>query len=293
MTATNVSFEFFPPKSEAMEARLWDSVERLEPMQPRFVSVTYGAGGSTRDRTHRTVRRIAAETHLKPAAHLTCVAARRDEVLETARTYVAAGVNHIVALRGDPPSGMGETFTPHEDGFSSSVELVAALREDGLGASAPLDISVACYPEPHPESRGVESDIALLKEKEEAGATRAITQFFFEPDHYLRFVDRARAGGVTLPIVPGIMLQPNFSGLKRIAGLCGASLPSWLHERFDGLDNDPETRDLVTATVAADLCRALSDRGVFDFHFYTLNRAPLALATCRLLGLKPGTSKAA
>lgn len=287
MSALNASFEFFPPKTEAMEARLWESVERLEPMAPAFVSVTYGAGGSTRDRTHRTVKRIVENTQLAPAAHLTCVGAGREEVLSVARDYASAGVRHIVALRGDPPSGMGARFEPHPDGFAGSVELIEALREEAPDAGREFEISVACYPEPHPESQSVEADIALLKAKQDAGADRAITQFFFEPETYLRFVDKARAGGVTMPIVPGIMLQPNFRGLQKISGAVGASVPGWLVDLYDDLDDDAEMRDLVTANVAADLCRRLAEEGVSDFHFYTLNKAPLALSTCRLLGLKP------
>ncbi|MEO1476795.1 MAG: methylenetetrahydrofolate reductase [NAD(P)H] [Pseudomonadota bacterium] len=290
MSAPNVSFEFFPPKSETMEARLWEAVERLEPMQPGFVSVTYGAGGSTRDRTHRTVKRIAEETGLKPAAHLTCVSATKEDVLGVVSDYAEAGIRHIVALRGDPPTGMGTAFEPHPDGFESSVDLIAGISDTHSDA---FQISVGCYPEPHPESRGWDEDIALLKAKQDAGASRAITQFFFEPEIYLRFVERAEAGGVTMPIVPGIMLQANFEGLKRMAGMVQASLPAWLHERYDGLEEDAETRDLLTATIAADLCRQLADEGVNHFHFYTLNKAPLALSTCRLLGLRPRQAAAA
>lgn len=287
MKDVRVSFEFFPPKSEAMEARLWESVERLEPMAPRFVSVTYGAGGSTRDRTHAAVKRIVDRTSLAPAAHLTCVGASRDEVMSVAKDYADAGVRHIVALRGDAPEGMGARFEPHPDGFAGSVELIEALRADHPIPGRVFEISVACYPEPHPESRGLDADIALLKAKQDAGADQAITQFFFEPEVYLRFVDKARAGGVTMPILPGIMLQPNFVGLQKISGAVGASLPNWLCNLYDGLDQDAETRDMVTANVAVDLCQKLADEGVTDFHFYTLNKAPLALSTCRLLGLKP------
>jgi methylenetetrahydrofolate reductase (NADPH) len=287
MSALNISFEFFPPKSEAMEARLWESVERLEPMAPAFVSVTYGAGGSTRDRTHMAVKRIVDQTSLAPAAHLTCVGASRDEVMSVAKDYADAGVRHIVALRGDPPTGMGSKFEAHPEGFNGSVELIEALRSDHPIPDRVFEISVACYPEPHPESRGIEADIDLLKAKQDAGADRAITQFFFEPELYLRFVEKARAGGVTMPILPGIMLQPNFKGLQKISQAVGASVPDWLGELYDGLEDDSETRDLVTANVAVDLCRKLADEGVEDFHFYTLNKAPLALSTCRLLGLKP------
>jgi methylenetetrahydrofolate reductase (NADPH) len=288
-----VSFEFFPPKSDAMANRLWETVERLEPMAPAFVSVTYGAGGSTRERTHETVKRIAQETSLKPAGHLTCVSATKEEVLAVADQYWEVGVKHIVALRGDPPAGMGQAFEVHPGGFSDSVDLIRGLRAHRPELGKCFEISVSCYPELHPESRGWDAEIAFLKAKQDAGADRAITQFFFEPETYLNFLDKARAGGVTMPIVPGIMLQANFRGLQRISGLCGASIPDWLADLYEGLDDDEETRELVTANVAADLCRKLADQGVEDFHFYTLNRAGLALSTCRLLGLKPHPAKAA
>jgi methylenetetrahydrofolate reductase (NADPH) len=288
-----VSFEFFPPKSEGMSSRLWDTIKRLEPMAPDFVSVTYGAGGSTRERTHDTVRRIAAETSLRAAAHLTCVSATKEDVLAIAEEYWQAGVKHIVALRGDPPAGMGAKYEPHPGGFLDSVDLIRGLRAHRPELGKCFEISVSCYPELHPENKGWAAEIAYLKAKQDAGADRAITQFFFEPDVYFEFLDRARAGGVTLPIVPGIMLQPNFTGLKRISALCGASVPHWLERLYEGLEEDDETRDLVTATVAAELCHKLHERGVRDFHFYTLNRASLALSTCRLLGLKPKTAKAA
>lgn len=283
----NVSFEFFPPKSDKMEAKLWESVARLSPMAPRFVSVTYGAGGSTRDRTHATVAKIAEDTPLSPAAHLTCVSATKEDVLQVADDYWNAGVKHIVALRGDPQEGMGAKFQQHPGGFRDSVDLIEGLRSARPELGQVFDISVAAYPEPHPDSRGNDADIAFLKAKQDAGANRAITQFFFEPETYLRFLERARAGGVTMPILPGIMLQPNFNGLKRIAKLCNSTLPNWLHELYDGTEDDAETRDLITANVAAKLCDQLADQGVNDFHFYTLNKAGLALSTCRLLGLKP------
>ena len=291
--APRVSFEFFPPKSDAMAARLWETVERLEPMAPAFVSVTYGAGGSTRERTHDTVKRIAQETRLKPAGHLTCVSATKGDVLAVAEQYWQAGVKHIVALRGDPPAGMGAKFDVYPGGFRDAVDLVEGLRAHRPELGKCFEISVSCYPELHPESKGWDAEIAYLKAKQDAGADRAIMQFFFEPEVYLRFLEKARAGGVTMPIVPGIMLQPNFRGLQRISGLCGASIPDWLADLYDGLDTDEETRDLVTANVAADLCRKLQEEGVEDFHFYTLNRAGLALSTCRLLGLKPQPAKAA
>lgn len=283
----NVSFEFFPPKSDAMEARLWDSVARLEPMAPSFVSVTYGAGGSTRDRTSATVRRMAQETSLTPAGHLTCVSATRDEVLDVAQSYWEAGVKHIVALRGDPQAGMDAQFQQHPGGFRDSVELIEGLRAWRPELGRVFEISVACYPEQHPDSQGLGADIAFLKAKQDAGADRAITQFFFEVDNYLEFLERARAGGVTIPIVPGIMLQPNFKGLQKFAAAVNAKLPDWLHGLYQGTEDDPETRDLITANVAAELCHKLADEGVNDFHFYTLNKAGLALSTCHLLGLKP------
>ena len=276
-----------------MEERLWETVHRLEPINPAFVSVTYGAGGSTRGRTHDTVKRIAQETNLRPAGHLTCVSATKEEVLAVAEDYWQAGVKHIVALRGDPPEGMGARFEPHPGGFRNSIELVEGLRAHRPELGKCFEVSVSCYPELHPESQGWDAEIAFLKAKQDAGADRAITQFFFEPDVYFSFLERARAGGVTLPIVPGIMLQPNFNGLKKIAGLCGATLPAWLHDLYEGLDEDAETRELITANVAAELCQKLADQGVREFHFYTLNRAALALSTCHLLGARAKTARAA
>lgn len=281
-TDLSVSFEFFPPKSEAMETTLWTSIRRLEGLHPDFVSVTYGAGGSTRDRTHRTVRRIVDETQVKPAAHLTCVSATRGEVDAVIRDYWNSGIRHIVALRGDPPAGIGGRYTPPSDGYANAAELAAGIRAIG-----DFEISVGCYPEKHPESPDYGHDLDLLKAKIDAGASRAITQFFFEPDTFFRFRDRAAAAGITIPIVPGIMLQPNFNGLKRIAGLCNATIPDWMHAHYDGLDDQPDTRQLVTAHIAARLCEALNEGGVSNFHFYTLNRAELALSTCHLLGVKP------
>ncbi|MEM9939784.1 MAG: methylenetetrahydrofolate reductase [NAD(P)H] [Pseudomonadota bacterium] len=286
-SAPSVSFEFFPPKSDKMEAKLWESVARLSPMAPNFVSVTYGAGGSTRDRTQKTVAKIAQDTPLAPAAHLTCVSATKEEVLQVATEFWNAGVRHLVALRGDPPSGMGERFEQHPGGFRDSVDLVQGIRDYDIAPGARFEISVSCYPEKHPDSRGWDEDIAFLKAKQDAGADRAITQFFFEPEVYLGFLERARAGGVTMPIVPGIMLQPNFKGLCRMAKVVEASIPAWLHELYDGTEDDAETRDLITANVAVELCHKLADQGVEDFHFYTLNKAGLALSTCRMLGLKP------
>ena len=239
------------------------------------------------------MRRIASETTLRAAAHLTCVSATKEEVLAIAEEYWQAGVKHIVALRGDPPAGMGAKYEPHPGGFLDSVDLIRGLRAHRPELGKCFEISVSCYPELHPENRGWDAEIGYLKAKQDAGADRAITQFFFEPEVYFEFLERARAGGVTLPIVPGLMLQPNFTGLKRISALCGATVPHWLERLYDGLEEDDETRDLVTATVAAELCHKLHERGVRDFHFYTLNRASLALSTCRLLGLKPNSAKAA
>lgn len=286
-SAPNVSFEFFPPKTDKMEAKLWESVARLEPMAPNFVSVTYGAGGSTRDRTQQTVAKIAQDTRLAPAAHLTCVGATKEEVLQVATDFWHAGVRHLVALRGDPPEGMGAKFEQHPGGFKGSVDLIAGIRAYDIAPGARFEISVSCYPERHPDSLGWDEDIAFLKAKQDAGADRAITQFFFEPEIYLSFLERARAGGVTMPIVPGIMLQPNFKGLCRMAGVVEASIPDWLHELYEGTEDDAETRELITANVAVELCHKLAEEGVKDFHFYTLNRASLALSTCRMLGLKP------
>jgi len=285
--APNVSFEFFPPKTDKMEAKLWESVARLSPMAPKFVSVTYGAGGSTRDRTQKTVAKIAQDTPLSPAAHLTCVSATKDEVLQVATDFWNAGVRHLVALRGDPPEGMGAKFEQFPGGFRDSVDLIQGIRDYDIAPGARFEISVSCYPEQHPDSLGWDEDIAFLKAKQDAGADRAITQFFFEPDVYLNFLERARAGGVTMPIVPGIMLQPNFKGLARMAKVVEASVPQWLHDLYEGTEDDPEARELITANVATELCQKLSEQGVNDFHFYTLNRASLAISTCRLLGLKP------
>lgn len=287
-SAMKVSFEFFPPKNEDMEARLWESIGRLEPLNPHFVSVTYGAGGSTRDRTHRTVRRIVEETGMKPAAHLTCVSADCAEIDGVIRDYWDAGVRHIVALRGDPPEGIGEKYVPHEGGYANASDLAAAIKKIG-----DFEISVGCYPEKHPESPDYAYDIDLLKKKIDNGATRAITQFFFEADTYFRYVEKVRAAGIDIPIVPGIMLQPNFKGLKRMAGMCGSNMPQWMDELYEGLDDDPKTRELVTAHVAAELVSKLAEGGADQFHLYTLNRADLALSTCALLGVKPETQQAA
>ena len=278
-----VSFEFFPPKSDEAEANLWKAIQRLAPLGPAFVSVTYGAGGSTRERTHRTVSRILAETDLRPAAHLTCVEASRDEVDEVIRDYKASGVTHIVALRGDPPggSGIGGVYTPRADGYANATELTQAISRVGG-----FEITVGAYPEKHPESPSIQHDIDVLKAKVDAGATRAVSQFFFDMDAFLRFRDRVRTAGVTIPLIPGIMPVSNFAGLKRMCGSCGASLPDWLAAHFEGLDDDPETRKLIAASVAAETCARLQEEGFADFHFYTLNRADLVYAICRVLGVR-------
>jgi methylenetetrahydrofolate reductase (NADPH) len=277
----SVSFEFFPPASEAMEATLWESINRLAPLGPSFVSVTYGAGGSTRERTHATVARIVNETSVKPAAHLTCVAAAREEIDAIVRGYWDIGVRHIVALRGDPQDGPGAKFLPHPEGYANSAALVAGIRE-----VANFEISVATYPEGHPESVSANADIDVLKAKIDAGASRAITQFFFENEIYLRFVEKVRGRGIDIPIIPGIVPVQSFKQTAKFARRAGAAIPQWLADRFEGLDDDPQTRKLVAATVAAEQVLDLVDHGVRDFHFYTMNRADLVYAICHLLGLR-------
>ncbi|HKA74205.1 MAG TPA: methylenetetrahydrofolate reductase [NAD(P)H] [Xanthobacteraceae bacterium] len=283
-----VSFEFFPPKTEEMERTLWESISRLAPLAPSFVSVTYGAGGSTRERTHATVKRILAETALVPAAHLTCVAATCDDIDAVIRAYYEAGVRHIVALRGDPPGGAGERYAPHPGGYRNGADLVAGIRR-----IADVEVSVSAYPEKHPDSPSVEADIDMLKAKVDAGATRAMTQFFFENDLYFRYLERVRARGIRIPIVPGILPVQNFKQAKNFAARCGTTVPAWLAERFDGLDDDPATRKLIAAAVAAEQVLDLVDQGVTDFHFYTMNRADLVFAVCHLLGLRPETKREA
>lgn len=275
-----VSFEFFPPKSEKMEETLWQSIETLAPLRPRFVSVTYGAGGSTRERTHATVARIARETELTPAAHLTCVDASRGDIEEIARSYWDAGVRHIVALRGDPPRE-GERFRPHPDGYDCAATLV-----EGLAKVADFEISVAAYPEMHPDAENLDKELDYLKRKLDAGATRAITQFFFSPDTFLRFRDKAAAHGIDAPIVPGILPVTNFAQTKKFAGINGTDVPGWMARLFEGLEERPDARKLVAATVAAELCRRLYAGGVREFHFYTLNRAELSYAICHMLGMR-------
>ena len=283
----NVSFEFFPPKTEKMEEQLWSAIETLTPLAPKFVSVTYGAGGSTRERTHNTVARIAKETPLSAAAHLTCVAASKAEIDEVADAYWDAGVRHIVALRGDPPEA-GTKFMPHPQGYQGAAELVEGLRK-----RHPFEISVAAYPETHPDASCAQSDVDNLKRKLDAGATRAITQFFFEPETFFRFRDTASAAGITADIIPGIMPVSNFAAVQRMSAMCNTDVPGWMGKLFEGLDDLPAARQLVSATLAAELCRKLYAGGVRDFHFYTLNRAELSYAICHLLGLRPQLEKKA
>lgn len=280
MSDIRYSFEFFPPKTREMEARLWDSVERLSVLNPAFVSVTYGAAGSTRERTLGIVEKLAQTTKMNPAGHITCVGASRAEVDDVLKRYWAAGVRRIVALRGDAPDGAGAPYTPHPDGYAFASDLIAGARAIG-----DFDISVGCYPEVHPDAADMKAEIENLKRKFDAGAARAITQFFFEPDYYFRFLDAACDAGITQPIVPGVMLQSNFNGLSRMAKLCKTQIPDRIAALYDGLDDDVQTRDMVTAQVVAELCNKLRENGVKDFHFYTMNRANLSLATCRLLGV--------
>lgn len=275
-----VSFEFFPPKTDPMNETLWRSIQMLQPLQPRFVSVTYGAGGSTRERTHQTVSRIVKETGLAAAAHLTCVDASKAEIEDIARAYWDAGVRHIVALRGDPPEE-GRDYAPHPQGYTNAADLVAGLKK-----IAPFEISVACYPEVHPQADCPDSDLDNLKRKIDAGATRAISQFFFSADNFFRFRDRAAAAGIDAEIVPGILPVSNVAQTRKFAGLCGAEIPVWMDEMFEGLDALPAARQLIAATVAAELCGQLYAGGVRHFHFYTLNRAELAYAICHLLGVR-------
>ncbi|WP_343518666.1 methylenetetrahydrofolate reductase [Sphingomonas sp.] len=277
----DVSFEFFPPKTERMEETLWESIQTLSPLGPRFVSVTYGAGGSTRERTHNTVARIARETPIAAAAHLTCVEATREEIDAVAEEYWAAGVRHIVALRGDPPTA-GTKFVSPQGGYENAADLVAGLRR-----LHPFEISVAAYPECHPDSPDALHDLDNLKRKIDAGANRAITQFFFEPDTFLRFRDDAAAAGIDAEIVPGIMPVMNYASVVRMSAMCGTAVPAWMARLFEGLDEHPAARQLVAATLAAELCRKLYAGGVRQFHFYTLNRAELSYAICHLLGVRP------
>jgi methylenetetrahydrofolate reductase (NADPH) len=279
-----VSFEFFPPNTEKMEATLWDSVERLAPLSPDFVSVTYGAGGSTRERTHSIVSRIQKEKGIMAAAHLTCVGASKAEVKAVAEKYWSEGIRSIVALRGDPPGGQTK-YQAQSDGYAYAVDLVTALKK-----ITDFDISVAAYPEVHPEARSADADLDNLKRKVDAGASRAITQFYFEAETYLRFRDRAVAAGINVPIIPGILPVSNYNQVIKFAAMCGANVPEWMADLFIGLNDDPDTRQLVAATVVAEHCRVLQSEGVDKFHFYTLNRADLVYAICHILGIRPAAS---
>ena len=285
-TPPAVSFEFFPPQSEQAEATLWQSVDRLKGLHPRFVSVTYGADGSTRERTHNAVARLLRETSLTTAPHLTCVGADRGEIDDIAREYWDMGVRHLVALRGDPPKGT-KHYEPHAGGYAYASDLVAGLRN-----IADFEISVAAYPEVHPEARDADADLENLKRKLDAGATRAITQFFFDVDVFLHFRDRCAAAGIDSPIVPGILPITRFPQLEKFAAVCGASVPDWLRQWFKGLDDDAETRQMIAASVAIDQVRRLQAEGVTEFHFYTLNRSELAFAICHALGVRPDLGEA-
>ncbi len=282
-----LSFEFFPPKTDKMEATLWSSIRRLEELKPRFVSVTYGADGSTRERTHRIVTRIAKDTSLTAVPHLTCVGASRGEIQEVAERYWDAGLDHVVALRGDPPQD-AERYEPHPEGYAYARDLV-----EGLKSARDFEVSVACYPEVHPEAPSAQFDLDYLKRKVDAGASRAITQFFFDNETFLRFRDRVHAAGIDVPVIPGIMPVTNFTQLKKFAAACGANVPEWLERRFDGLEDDPETRKLIAASVGVDQVEDLEREGVDGFHFYTLNRAELTYAICHALGFRSDDRKAA
>ena len=277
-----VSFEFFPPKTEKMEAKLWECIDRLQPLKPSYVSVTYGAGGSTRERTHQTVKRIRAETDLEPAAHLTCVGATREEIDAIARQYWEDGIKHIVALRGAPPEGIGEQYVPHPGGYPFAADLVAGLKK-----IADFEISVAAYPEVHPEAANLQADLDNLKRKVDAGAVRAITQAFFDVGNYLDFLEAVDKAGIDVPVVPGILPVTNFTRVKEFGAMTGMAIPDWMGELFEGLDDDADTRRLVAATLAAEQCRVLYANGVKAFHFYTLNRADLTYAICHILGVRP------
>jgi methylenetetrahydrofolate reductase (NADH) len=289
LTRPAISFEFFPPKTPEMDKSLWQTIERLAPLSPSFVSVTYGAGGSTRERTHATIARILKETGLTPAAHLTCVGASKGEIDEIVDRYHEVGVRHIVALRGDPPGGIGTPYFTHQDGYQTSADLVAGIRK----RHADIEVSVSAYPEKHPESRDFDADIDTLQAKVDAGAARAITQVFFDNDLYFRYLDRVRARGIDIPIVPGIMPMHNFKQARNFVTRAGTSVPDWLAAKFEGLDDDPETRKLVAATVAAGQVQKLAKQGVDTFHFYTMNRADLVFAISHLLGIRPNTAQKA
>lgn len=284
-----ISFEFFPPKTEEMERALWETITRLAPLNPDFVSVTYGAGGSTRERTHSTISRILKETSLTPAAHLTCVAAPKSDIDDVVARYHDVGVRHIVALRGDPTTGIGTQYHAHPDGYQTSAELVASIKK----RYPDIDVTVSAYPEKHPESADFDADIDTLKAKVDAGASRAITQVFFDNDLYHRYLDRVRARGIDIPIVPGIMPMHNFKQARNFVTRAGTTVPEWLAEKFDGLDDDADTRKLVAAAVAAGQVQKLAKHGVENFHFYTMNRADLVFAISHLLGLRSSNAKAA
>jgi len=284
-----ISFEFFPPKTEEMEKSLWETIKRLSPLQPRFVSVTYGAGGSTRERTHATIARLLRETDLLPAAHLTCVGASRGEIDEIVDRYHDVGVRHIVALRGDPATGIGTPFVAHPDGYRTSPDLVAGIKK----RHPDIEVSVSAYPEKHPDASDFDADLDTLKAKVDAGATRAITQVFFDNDVYFRYLDRVRARGIAIPIVPGIMPMHNFRQARNFVTRAGTSVPDWLAQKFEGLDDDVETRKLVAATVAAGQVQKLAKHGVETFHFYTMNRADLVFAISHLLGIRPNVAQKA
>jgi methylenetetrahydrofolate reductase (NADPH) len=285
-----ISFEFFPPKTAEMERSLWETINRLAPLAPNFVSVTYGAGGSTRERTHSTIARILTETALTPAAHLTCVGAPRSEIDDVVAQYHEVGVRHIVALRGDPSEGIGTVYRAHPDGYQNAADLVAGIKK----RYGDIEVSVSAYPEKHPESENFDADLDMLEAKVDAGATRAITQVFFDNDLYLRYLDRVRGRGIAIPIVPGIMPMHNFKQARGFVTKAGTTVPSWLAEKFEGLDDDAETRKLVAATVVAGQVQKLAKHGVDTFHFYTMNRADLVFAISHLLGIRPnGARKAA
>lgn len=283
-----VSFEFFPPKNDEMEGRLWETITRLEPLSPQYVSVTYGAGGSTRERTARTIGRILTGSGLKPAAHMTCVDATREDVDAVVRDFASLGVTRFVALRGDPAAGVGEAYRPHPQGYSNGAELVGAIRRIG-----DFEVSVSAYPEKHPESADFATDIDMLKRKVDNGATRAITQFFFDNDLYERYVERVRRAGIYIPIVPGVLPIHNFAQVANFSARCGTHVPAWLAERFAGLEKDPQTHALVAAAIAAEQVLDLVERGIEEFHFYTMNRADLAFAMCHLIGIRPQVGAAA
>ena len=285
-----ISFEFFPPKTEEMERSLWETIKRLAPLTPSFVSVTYGAGGSTRERTHSTITRILAETELLPAAHLTCVGAARGEIDDVVARYHEVGVRHVVALRGDPSTGIGTAYQAHPDGYQTSSDLIAGIKK----RFSDIEVSVSAYPEKHPESPDFDADIDTLQAKFDAGANRAITQVFFDNDLYFRYLDRVRARGIDIPVVPGIMPMHNFKQARNFVTRAGTTVPTWLADKFEGLDDDAETRKLVAATVAAGQVQKLAKHGVDTFHFYTMNRADLVFAISHLLGIRPnGAQKAA